>query len=702
MSARAGVRAHGQRAPLPQPVHALSSADAPPPPPARSPPPPPPPQGGPLANTVHDPRWGRASETYGEDPFLSRVVGRTATLNLQQRTPEFLEGSSFIKTSQVTRHFIGYHGANDLPHSGEEWVTPQWLEDQQLPGYEVLQTPEALGGGGAEGIMCGYAAFATAGDVPPPRNNVTPGGLRPWIPSCVNPFIMQTKLRDEWRSECFVQGDCCGSIGAQLDHDYFATLEEAVVASVNSGVNAAYEDYSGMNKALRAGLADGTLDPNLLDLRLKRLLLMRFRLGEFETAANPAFPWPGPFNESDLDGAAHRALARESAAKSFVLLENRAALLPLDPAKLPAQIAVVGAFSRCRVLFGNYGGHDHDDPDCTKAECSYGHSYSGSMSAVSTVFDALAEEAAAAGGGTSVQWAQGAQSVTACGADGVAQAVALAKASGFVVVVAGLGALVEVESRDRLYLTLPPPQQDLLGNISAAVGADRVVLVIISAGGVDVDPALASTVLWGGYPGEETGHGLVDVMMGRVAPSGRLPMTWYRDEYLARVAPVANFNMVTAGVGRTYRYYNQPDLLPRYWFGYGLAYGRFEYSAPAAALLSNGSVALSVSVQYTGAALASSAPAREAVQVYAVVPSVAGLVTPAAKLCAFALVELAAGAAPTTVTFTVPPYDLSTVDLAGFRRVTKGEYAFFFSGHLPFDTEGVARASNVVSASLTM
>ncbi len=56
--------------------------------------------------------------------------------------------------------------------------------------------------GGAEGIMCGYAAFAEAGDTPPPRNNAT---VKPFVPSCVNSYIMKTKLRDQWNSSCFVQ-----------------------------------------------------------------------------------------------------------------------------------------------------------------------------------------------------------------------------------------------------------------------------------------------------------------------------------------------------------------------------------------------------------------------------------------------------------------------------------------------------------------
>ena len=75
-------------------------------------------------------------------------------------------------------------------------------------------------------------------------------------------------------------------------------------------------------------------------------------------------------NESDLDSPAHRALAREAAAKSYVLLENEAGLLPLSASTLPKKIAVVGAFSRCEVTYGDYGGHDSDNVNCSLYQCS--------------------------------------------------------------------------------------------------------------------------------------------------------------------------------------------------------------------------------------------------------------------------------------------------------------------------------------------
>ena len=490
-----------------------------------------------------------------------------------------------------------------------------------------------------------------------------------------------------------------------VEHAYFDTLEAATAGAIVAGVDAAYENVNGIQAALRAGLADGTLPRAQLDRAVQRLLLTRFRLGEFDSN-NPANPFRGPYDVSELDGVVHRKIARDAAAASLVLLENRANVLPLTT--LPPQLAVMGSFSNCRIVQGDYGGHDRDAaPDqCGAYTCSYGHSYSGSTSSVSTYLSAAQDEA---GNSSKVQWVQGSQAHTICGSDGVTAAVALARASGLVIFVAGLGSEIEVEGTDRTSLELPVAQAELLANVSAAVGANRIVLLLVSGGPVDVDPALASTILWTGYPGEEAGHALMDVIMGRIAPSGRMPLTVYTNAYLGLVGPVADFNMVSHGVGRTYKYYlnaTQRGLAPqpRYWFGYGLSFGAFQYKSPTAVQTADGSVQVDVDVSYTGTHWPAVQTIREVIQVYVTVPQVQGLLTAPYKLCAAVVRTLSQGAAPPTihVTAAVPLTELYTYADDGTRNITKGTYTFWISGHAPFDALGIARASNVVNVSVAL
>lgn len=296
--------------------------------------------GGPLANTPHDPRWGRTSETYSEDVFLTQQSGIAATRALQQRTePYGGTGLGFLKQSQVTRHYMGTHGATDMPYDAEEYILPQWREEHQLRIYESFQRPEL---GDAEGIMCAISAFAEAGDTPPPRND--PNGVRPYVPNCANPYLMTQKLRTEWGSDCFVQSDCCDSIDAVVNHRWVETLPEAVAAVMNAGLSASYGNYEGITAALKSALGSGAISNATFAARIQRTLLTLFRVGMFDTS-NPNNPYRVPVNESTLDSSQHRALAREAAGKSTVLLENRGGFLPL--ASLPSKVAIIGPFSHC-------------------------------------------------------------------------------------------------------------------------------------------------------------------------------------------------------------------------------------------------------------------------------------------------------------------------------------------------------------------
>jgi beta-glucosidase-like glycosyl hydrolase len=669
--------------------------------------------GGPLANTQHDPRWGRVSETYGEDYWLTAAMGIAATQALQQRTAPVAGTDGWLKTSQVTRHFMGTHGANDMANDAEEYILPQWLEEHQMRVYEAFQRPEM---GGAEGVMCAISAFAEAGDVPPPRN--VPGGPKPWIPNCVNTFLLDDKLRGEWGSECFVQSDCCDSIDAVVNHKYVDTLEEAVAAVINAGLGSSYGNYDGITTALNAALASGAVSNATYAKRIKRTLRTLFRVGVFDTS-NSANPYAVVLNETDLDGPVNRALAREVVGRTAVMLANRGdTALPL--AALPARVSVIGPFGDCASLAGGYGGHDDDAADGGVGVCSYGHTYSGYMSSVSTYLSAMQEEAA--GSGTTVTWSKGSRVLSPLGADGLSNATAAAAASDLVLLVLGTGTQLEAEGRDRSTLTLPAAQLALLAAVSGAIPAtSKLVVVLVTAGTVDVDLPRADAVFYCPYQGEETGHGLLDLLMGRALPSARMPLTTFRDAYLKLIPPTINFNMVSsvAGwpVGRTYRFFNDSDAIAhaggpsflQYRFGYGLSYCTVTYSGLSVQAQADNSITVQVlvTVSTRSAVLGPGAPpCREATQVYLTLPpgslSEAGLVTPTYSLAAFASTPLPPPQAPPTPLFFHIPADMAlTTFVNGTRALVSGSFTVSVSGHLPDDAAGL-EASNVVTAGVSL
>ncbi|KAL0398362.1 UNVERIFIED_CONTAM: putative beta-D-xylosidase 2 [Sesamum radiatum] len=148
------------------------------------------------------------------------------------------------------------------------------------------------------------------------------------------------------------------------------------------------------------------------------------------------------------------------------------------------------------------------------------------------------------------------------------------------ILVVGLDLSVEVESLDRVDLLLPGYQSQLISQV-AKVSKGPVLVVVMSAGGVDIsfaknDPNIHS-IIWAGYPGEEGGRAIADVVFGRYNPGGRLPLTWHENDYVnmlpmtsMRLRPVDSLGYP----GRTYKFFNGTTVYP---FGYGLSYTNFTY-----------------------------------------------------------------------------------------------------------------------------
>jgi beta-glucosidase len=267
------------------------------------------------------------AQTYGEDPHLLSEMGRTFTLALQNRT------NGFLQVASMSRHFLGFHGATDLPNSGEEWVSPQWLADQHLPAYRALMVD-----GGAEAVMCSCNTL-----------RVGPGdGAAGGIPACVHPLLYDI-LRTRWNSTALVQADNEAIFPMWQSHHYYKSLQEAVVGALQAGVAAVDSGGGGeIVAALGHALGNGSVSLAQVDAMVERQMLMRLRVGEFDTE-NAANPFRLPYDEAQLDGPAHRALAREAVVKSATLLRNAAppgsarALLPLSAP--PTSIAVIGPWA---------------------------------------------------------------------------------------------------------------------------------------------------------------------------------------------------------------------------------------------------------------------------------------------------------------------------------------------------------------------
>jgi beta-glucosidase len=275
----------------------------------------------PNINLARDPRWGRAMETYGEDPYLTARMAVQFIKGLQGDNPKYL------KVVATAKHFAVHSGPEPLRHSFDARVEDAGLRETYLPQFEA-----AVREGGAFSVMCSY-------------NRVNGD------PACASPQLLGQILRGEWAFPGYVVSDC-GAVGdIYQGHKAAASLEEAAVRAVKAGTDLdCGTEYSALVPAVRQKL----ITEAEIDTALRRLLTARFKLGMFDPPERvPYAQIPYSVNDSQE----HRALALEAARKSIVLLKNENGMLPLR--KGMKTIAVIGPDADNRdVLLGNY----HGDP----------------------------------------------------------------------------------------------------------------------------------------------------------------------------------------------------------------------------------------------------------------------------------------------------------------------------------------------------
>lgn len=274
----------------------------------------------PNVNIFRDPRWGRGQETYGEDPYLSSMLGKAAVEGLQGPAD-----SKYIKTIACAKHYA--------VHSGPEWnrhsfdardIDPRDLWDTYLPAFKTLVDA------GVGQVMCAY--------------NRVEGE-----PCCSNKRLLADILRNKWGYDKIIVSDCW-AIRDFYREDCHATHPSAVEASADAVFSGTDLECGSSYKSLREAYDKGLISEETIDRSLLRLLDARFRLGEL--GGDSDCEW-NSIGDTAVCSSTHKALALETARKSMVLLKNNGILpLPKD-----AKVAVVGPNAADTVmLWGNYNG----------------------------------------------------------------------------------------------------------------------------------------------------------------------------------------------------------------------------------------------------------------------------------------------------------------------------------------------------------
>jgi len=281
----------------------------------------------PNINIFRDPRWGRGQETYGEDPFLTGVLGVQFVRGIQG------EAEFYRKADATPKHFAVHSGPESIRDGFNSVVSQHDLADTYLPAFHQL-TSEAH----ADAMMCSYNAI-----------NGTP--------SCANPTLLHDRVRAVWGFPGYVVSDCDAVDEVTEYLHYTSDHAHGAAASLKAGVDL---DCGSTYGHLNESLAQGLIAVSDVNRALHRLLLARFKLGMLQPEACSPY---AKIAADEIDSATHRAIALRAAEESIVLLRNDSLQNgePLLPLNLRGRrIAVIGPSAELlSVIEANYHGTAH-------------------------------------------------------------------------------------------------------------------------------------------------------------------------------------------------------------------------------------------------------------------------------------------------------------------------------------------------------
>lgn len=571
----------------------------------------------PMVDISRDPRWGRVAEGAGEDPYLASEITKAMVRGYQG------DDLASPTTMMATVKHMALYGAAE---GGRDYNTVD-MSRQNMFNYYFPPFKAAVEAG-VGSVMSSF--------------NVVDG-----IPATGNRWLLTTVLRDKWGFNGFVVSDYT-SVNEMIDHG-LGDLQTVSALSLKAGLDMDMVG-EGFLTTLKQSLDEGKVSLSDIDLACRRVLEAKYKLGLFD---DPYRYFDDTRPAKEILTPENRKLAREAAAKSFVLLKNEKQLLPL---KKSGTIALIGPLANDKNnMLGTWA--PTGDPqlsipilegmlnvadDQIKISYAKGANISDDpeFAAKINVF------------GTRIEIDPRSPDAM------IADAVSNATRSDVVVAVVGEATEMSGESSSRSDITLPEPQKKL---IRAMKKTGKPLIIVMMSGrplAMEEEFELADAILMVWHPGVEAGNAIADVLFGDYNPSGKLVMTfprnvgqipiYYNHKNTGRPNPGDVFQKFRSN------YLDSPNS-PLFPFGYGLSYTKFEYAnltLSSDKMPSSGQIEVSVDVTNTG-----DFNGEEVVQLY--VRDVVGSVSrPLRELKGFRKISLEKGATRKVI------FTLTTNDLA--------------------------------------
>ena len=583
----------------------------------------------PMVDVARDPRWGRVAEGYGEDTYLASCMGAAAVRGYQGK-------DSVVRMAACVKHFAGYAASEGGRDYNSTWIPEIQLRETYLPPFKAAIDAGSLS------IMCAF-------------NDLN------GVPASSNKHLNVDILRHEWQFDGVLVSDWA-SLQNMNNQGNSADLKEATKLCMDAQMDIDMES-KGYPRHLKELVEEDQVSEKVIDDCVRNILRMKFRLGLFD---NPYCYTENP----EYFTAEALAAAQKAAEESAVLLKNNG-ILPLSHTRYPITVLVCGPMANAP--------HEQNGTWCFDKDDAM------------TITPMMAFRELAKEGKIRLIEQKGEHWSREFNKENISTLARLAKQADVVLYFAGEESILSGEARSRAVLNLLGDQSE---QIKAIKAMGKPIVLTVMAGRplcIREDIDRADAVLYAFHGGTMQGPALANLIMGKVAPSGRLPMTFPMGEgqipfyynyktpsrKMAKSPKLINDIPIRAyqfSVGES-SYWLEYGNKPEYPFGYGLTYTTFEYGAVTLSdtlLLGSSSHGLTAScdITNTGKCDAVAVP-----QLY-IRDVVGSLTRPIRELKGFERVEIPAGETR-TVTFDISEKDLAYWHLAeGASLGSEGEYIF--------------------------
>ena len=561
---------------------------------------------GPMLDVARDARWGRVSEGPGEDPYLVSRFARAKVRGLQGNTSE--ETDMTHRVAACAKHFAAYSACEAGRDYNTTTMSVSQLYNTFLPPFKAAME---------EGAMTAMAAF----------NDLN------GIPCTVNQWLLRDIMKKEMGLQGFIVSDA-NAIRECVTHGIAADESDAGVQALRAGLDMDMGTHI-YQKNLTQAVQDGRVSMEMVDEAVRRILWVKTALGLFE---NPYVPEEEMLRCRSIPKE-NRALTREAAVRSIVLLKNEENVLPL---RKNQKISLVGTLA--------------DQPGETLGAWAM----SGRPQDCVSIREGLLRA------GIEVQY------YPCAGPEGDLDSLQLQKAAeegDVVIAVVGETAQMSGEAASRADITLPGKQREMLKHL---LESGKPLVTVLMNGrplalGWEAEHLPVLMEAW--HLGIEMGNAIADVLFGEEVPSGKLAVTI---PAVTGQCPMYYNHLSTGRPGTKSKYtskYLDAPLGPAFPFGYGLSYTTFSYS-DLQVREEEETLQIRVSVKNSG-----SRDAWETVQLY-MQDVTASLVRPVKELKGFRRVYLHAGEQQ-CVHLTLDKQEMGFYDNQGLYRLEDGEFRIY-------------------------